>query len=288
MSSKDEKVINDPVRNLEDTTIHTFDEEYWIKKARILKKILDDEKIRKEILGEEKKIGFLLFELFSTKIHCCETLLRILVLTKKGYFRPLIPLIQLDHRKFNSEVKKMQENPDEYFEDQEKFFKNNFYPYPELEKEKEKIDISIKFLKKVLPLIISEYANRGAYNVFKHGYYGSTSSGNTLTIDEDTIVGKAPNMISWYEINEFKDHHQLHQISKAISPERELNITSICSSMLAQLFKVKRDQLNKSTKVKISFFSDVDLDKVFSVYSYDTTLDNLKFSYEICLPDNFP
>jgi len=287
MSSEKEKKSIDPVRHIEDSYIHNFDDKYWLKKAKILKKLIDDDVKRKEFLDDEKKNGFLLSELFSTKIHCCETLLRILVITKKGYFRPLIPLIKLDFKIFNPEVEKMKNDLDKYLENPDEFFKNNFYPYPELQQDKEKIETSIKFLKKAIPLIISEYVNRGPYNVFKHGFYGSTSEKNVLSMEKITI-GKAPNMITWYEIEKFKENHKLNKISKSISADREFNIISICTSILSQLFKVKRDKLNKSTKVEISFFYDVNLDKVFSIYEYDTTLDNMKFSYDITLPKNFP
>jgi len=298
--SKEEKKITDPVRHLEESSIHNFDEDYWLKKAKILKILIEDEKKRKEFLGDEKKIGFLMFELFSTKIHCCETLLRLLVLTKKGYFLPLIPLIKLDFKKFNKELEEMQKDYDKYFDDQDKFFTNNFYPFPDLKEDKEKICTSIKFLKKSLPLIISEYVNRGAYNVFKHGFYGATSQDNVLKIgkpavvekptvvEKPALVGKAPNMITWYEIDKFEDHYRFNQKSKAISSEREFNIILICSSILAQLFSTKRAKLKKSKQVQIKLFKEVDLDKVFSIYNYNTSLDNMIFSYEITLPENFP
>ena len=38
----------DPVRQLEDQSIHNFDVEYWLKKATILKRLIDDDEIRKE------------------------------------------------------------------------------------------------------------------------------------------------------------------------------------------------------------------------------------------------
>lgn len=276
----------DPVRQLEDQSIHNFDVEYWLKKATILKRLIDDDEKRKEFFDDDK-IGFLHFELYSTKVHCCETLLRLLVLTKKGYFRPLLPLIKLDFRKFHPEVEKMQNNLEEYLEDSHEFFKKHFYPFAE--SDKVQVDKSINFLKKSIPFLITEYLERGAYNVFKHGYYGSTTQENTLSMESGKIpIGKAPNMITWYEINEFKDHHKLEHISKAISSQREMNIIKLSTSILSQLFKIKRAILNKSNSVTMSFFTDIDLDKIFSIYSYDTTLDNMKFSYEITLPNDFP
>ena len=179
----------------------------------------------------------------------------------------------------------MKEGIDEYFGNSDEFFKENFYPFPELEKEK--VDTSIKVIKNAIKLIIPEYLERGAYNVFKHGFYGSVSKNHTLSM-EKILVGKAPNMITWYEIEKFKDHHKLNQISKAVSPEREFNIIKLCTSILSQSFKIKRAKLRKDPQVTVSFFLDVDLKKIFSLYSYDVTLNNLNFSYEINLPKNFP
>lgn len=278
---------HDSVRDLENLSIHNFDENFWLKKSLILKDLLDNEEKRKKLLGEEDKTGFLLFELYSTKIHCCETLLRILIVTKKNYFRPLVPLIQLSFKKFHNELDKMQENLEEYLEDSDKFFKDNFYPFSNLEKDK--VDQSIKFLKGAIPKIISEYSDRGAYNVFKHGFYGSVSKDTSLSIEGKTPIGKASNMITWYEIEPYHDHHKLLQKNKAISTQRESNVIKICTSILSQLFLIKRAQLNKSTNAQISFFNDIDLNKIFSIYSYDnTTMSKFDFTHEITLPEEFP
>lgn len=279
---------HDPIRDLEDLAIHNFDENFWLKKSVILKDLLDNEEKRKGLLGEKDSTRFLLFELYSTKIHCCETLLRILILTKKNYFRPLVPLIRLSFNKFHKEVEQMQENLEQYLGNSNKFFKDNFYPFPKLEKEK--VDESIKFLKGAIPKIISEYSDHGAYNVFKHGFYGSVSKDASITIEEGKIpIGKAPNVITWYEIEPYLDHHKLHQKNKAISPERESNIIKICTSILSQLYKMKRAQLNKSTEATISFFNDIDLNKIFGIYNYDnTSLAKFDFTYEITLPEEFP
>jgi len=43
----------------------SFDEDFWINKATILKKLIDDPTLRESILGENKESHFLLYEIFS-------------------------------------------------------------------------------------------------------------------------------------------------------------------------------------------------------------------------------
>jgi len=276
------ELTNDPVGRLEDESVLNFDEKFWQKKAVILKTLLSDEVKRKEFLNNEDS-NFLLYELYSTKIHCCETLLRILIITRKKHFHPLIPLIRLSFSTFRKELDKMNNNLDEYLENSDKFFKEVFYPFPNLEQTK--VDQSTKQLKTAVNLIISEYLDHGAYNVFKHGFYGSISNKNWLSMDK-TPIGTAEHMISWCELEKYQDHYKLHHKSKAISPDRELNIVKICTLILSQLFAIKRARLNK-TPVQVGFFNDTNLHKVFSIYSYDATLGNMNFQYEIDLPKDF-
>ena len=107
--------------------------------------------------------------------------------------------------------------------------------------------------------------------------------------DKKTPVGKAKNMITWYEIHPYENRYQLHQKNKAISPQREFNIIKICTSILAQLFLVKRTTINNSKQASISFFNDIPWDKIFGIYNYDDiSLDNVNLQYEITLPKIFP
>ena len=48
----------DPIRNSEINHITNFDEDFWINKATILKKLIDDSTLRESILGENKESHF--------------------------------------------------------------------------------------------------------------------------------------------------------------------------------------------------------------------------------------
>lgn len=273
----------DPIRNSEINHITSFDEDFWINKATILKKLIDDSTLRESILGENKESHFLLYEIFSTKLHCCETLLRLLIIAKKKHFYPLLPLIRLNFSKFQKEFGLMKENSKKYFETE--FFKSNFYPFKELDSEQ--VKTSITFLENSIKYIIKEYDDHMANNVFKHGFYGRTTTNVSLSIGNKPI-GKSPNMIEWFEIDQFKDHHKLHHHSKSISVEREFNVIKICSSIIKQFFKIKRGVIKKEESITMSFFNDVPLGKIFSVYQEGITIGQLHFEYEVQLPKDFP
>ena len=273
----------DPIRNSEINHITSFDEDFWINKATILKKLIDDSTLRESILGENKESHFLLYEIFSTNLHCCETLLRLLIIAKKKHFYPLLPLIRLNFSKFQKEFGLMKENSKKYFETE--FFKSNFYPFKELDSEQ--VKTSITFLENSIKYIIKEYDDHMANNVFKHGFYGRTTTNVSLSIGNKPI-GKSPNMIEWFEIDQFKDHHKLHHHSKSISVEREFNVIKICSSIIKQFFKIKRGVIKKEESITMSFFNDVPLGKIFSVYQEGITIGQLHFEYEVQLPKDFP
>ena len=273
----------DPIRNSEINHITSFDEDFWINKATILKKLIDDSTLRESILGENKESHFLLYEIFSTKLHCCETLLRLLIIAKKKHFYPLLPLIRLNFSKFQKEFGLMKENSKKYFETE--FFKSNFYPFKELDSEQ--VKTSITFLENSIKYIIKEYDDHMANNVFKHGFYGRTTTNVSLSIGNKPI-GKSPNMIEWFEIDQFKDHHKLHHHSKSISVEREFNVIKICSSIIKQFFKIKRGVIKKEESITMSFFNDFPLGKIFSVYQEGITIGQLHFEYEVQLPKDFP
>lgn len=164
------------------------------------------------------------------------------------------------------------------------FFKSTFYPFVELDSEQ--VKKSVKFLENAIIHIIKEYDDHMANNVFKHGFYGSSTSDVSLSM-ENNLIGISPNMMEWYEIHPFEDHHRLHYFSKSISAQREFNIIKLCSSIIQQFFKIKRIIINKETSATMSLFLDIPLNKIFSVYEYGATLGNLNFQYEITLPDNF-
>jgi hypothetical protein len=273
----------DPIRNSEINHITSFDEDFWINKATILKKLIDDSTLRESILGENKESHFLLYEIFSTKLHCCETLLRLLIIAKKKHFYPLLPLIRLKFPKFQKEFEFMKENSKKYFDTE--FFKSNFYPFKELDSEQ--VEKSISFLENSIKYIIKEYDDHMANNVFKHGFYGRTTTNVSLSI-ENKPIGTSPNMIEWFEIDQFKDHHKLHHHSKSISVEREFNVIKICSSIIKQFFKIKRGVIKKEKSITMSFFNDVPLGKIFSVYQEGITIGQLHFEYEVQLPKDFP
>ena len=273
----------DPIRNSEINHITSFDEDFWINKATILKKLIDDSTLRESILGENKESHFLLYEIFSTKLHCCETLLRLLIIAKKKHFYPLLPLIRLNFSKFQKEFGLMKENSKKYFETE--FFKSNFYPFKELDSEQ--VEKSISVLENSIKYIIKEYDDHMANNVFKHGFYGRTTTDVSLSI-ENKLIGKSPNMIEWFEIHPFEDHYKLHQHSKSISVEREFNVIQICSSIIKQFFKIKRGLIKKEKSITMSFFNDVPLGKIFSVYQEGITIGQLNFEYGVQLPKDFP
>ena len=273
----------DPIRNSEINHIMSFDEDFWINKATILKKLIDDPTLRESILGENKESHFLLYEIFSTKLHCCETLLRLLIIAKKKHFYPLLPLIRLNFSKFQKEFGLMKENSKKYFETE--FFKSNFYPFKELDSEQ--VKTSITFLENSIKYIIKEYDDHMANNVFKHGFYGHTTTNVSLSI-ENKPIGKSPNMIEWFEIHPFKDHHKLHHHAKSISVEREFNVIKICSAIIKQFFRIKRIKIKDEKDATLSFFFDPPLGKIFSVYQEGVTIGKLNFEYEIQLPKDFP
>ena len=277
---------NDFFKTIQNNSVYNFDERYWIKKAIIIKHFLDNDDKTKEFLKDDKT-NFLLFELYSTKIHCCETLLRIITVLKKGHFIPLLPLIRLKHKKLNENVESMKNDIDSYFENSDDFLKKTFYPFTN--SEEEKVSTSIKFLKSAIQKIADEYSQRMAYNVFKHGFYGTVAKNAYIKIEgHEQPLGVAPNVVNWYEINPKDDHYLFSEKSHAISPEREFEIIKLCTEILKQLFNVKRTILKKESKITMMYFTDFDLNKIFSIYNFKTTLGKFDWNFKIELPEDFP
>lgn len=281
-------------KNIEENFILHFDTKFWLNKSTIIKQLLDNEKLMAEFpIDDSPNSDFLLKDLHMTKVHCCETFLRLFLVIKKHPYNPIIPLISIPSRKYNSEIKKMlKDGMDKYLES-DKILGDLFFPYnlskPEDNENKE---LSIKFIKTAIELIAHDYIDHKYYNVLKHGFYGTTIKNFSLSVkdpktEKDIPIGKASRMLTWFELESKGNEHNLIERNTAFSPDREVNIIKIVTAILEKYFSAQKSRIKKEDNLSITFFTKEaydNLKKTFSQTSYGQTMLNFKEVRNVIIP----
>lgn len=278
------------VNKMDDNFYLNFDDTFWLNKATIIEQLVDDEELKKKFgLDGNKNSDFLLKDLYMTKVHCCETLLRVFIVVNKHHLHPLIPLISIPSWKFNAEIKKITKSGIDTYLDSDKKLKDLFYPYTfSGSKDLEGLNLSLNFIKTAIELIANDYVEHKYYNALKHGFHGSTISDFSLSMNDpktgkDLQVGKSDKMITWFEL---ESDEILIECNSANSTQRDMNIIKIASSILSQLFNSQRAQIKKED-VHVVFFTKEALDnlkKLFRITEYGSTMINFKSKFSIKIP----
>lgn len=274
------------LEKMDDNFYLNFDTKFWINKSKIIKKLIDDEELKKQFdLDGDSHSEFLLKDLHMTKVHCCETLLRILIVTKKHPYQPLIPLISIRSQKFNSEIEKIVKIGLDRYWDSDDLFQNLFYPYDFKNNEEiEKLELSLNFIKTAVKLIAKDYLDHKYYNALKHGFYGTTISNFSLSVkrhesnEQDMQVGQSPKMLTWIG---FESKETIVEYNSAFSVDREMNIIKITSAILNQLFLTQKSEIKKEDGITQFFTKKAfdNLNKLFQITEYGSSM--LKFDAKI-------
>lgn len=275
------------LQSLQDQLIDKFDMDYWNAKARMYAKLLEDKKLRKEILqrADPEDREFLLTELNATKIHCCETLMRLIIIAR---FKttPLIPLMTLKQREYGSEIEKMNNNFELYFNgNSEKYFQEYFFPTLQKQVSQE----SATFMKKCVKKFLEELSNNSVYNVYKHGFYGSVSIQDDakMTVQRTGEEYKIGHLINSFHLKkEFSkggyDHVVIFE-DHAIDVMRDRQIIDLATKFISNYYNVIRIGTKKPIKDTLYSFKNDD-DELNSIFKFESFWKKVNMNFPFKMP----
>ena len=100
---------------------------------------------------------------------------------------------------------------------------------------------------------------------------------------KDLQAGKSNKMITWFEL---ESDTKLVEYQSANSVQRDMDIITIASSILSQLFNSQRDGIKKEN-AQVSFFTKYaqdNLKKLFRITEYGSTMINFRSVISVKIP----